>query len=204
MEIRNEQDVFQNAIEGTLTQYILSLPQDQWTKIRCYSNTTLLHRFQKPELKGILMLVQQGLDINSVSNYGSTPSHIFARNGYTKLLELMLLLGADMSIPNMQGDYAIDNASYHDILDNRSRQLDTSRLLVTNMVQPRRFFITGELHELRQGVLRCRDIIVILLGLKKFRHLATLVKLDRFLVKQEVAVEIWTTRKETQWQKSLI
>ena len=54
--------------------------------------------------------------------------------------------------------------------------------------------VPNVLREFDKGVQMCRDVIVILLGLKRFRRLATLVKLDRFLIKQVLAVAIWTTR----------
>ena len=59
--------------------------------------------------------------------------------------------------------------------------------------------IEQEVIDYERGILSCRSIIVVLLGLKK-RHIPALVRLDRFLIKQELAVAIWTTRDNEIWQ----
>ena len=60
-------------------------------------------------------------------------------------------------------------------------------------------FATEKMIECEARVKSCRDVIVVLLGLKKRCHSmgysAILPKLDRFLIKQELAVAIWSTRK---------
>lgn len=56
-----------------------------------------------------------------------------------------------------------------------------------------------ELLAFEQGVTRCCNVIVTLLGLKKFRRNDKLAKLDRFLIQQLLAVEIWTTRTNVIW-----
>lgn len=62
--------------------------------------------------------------------------------------------------------------------------------------------IKQEFHDLERGVLSCKNVIVILLGLKK-RQIPALVRLDRFLIQQELAAEIWSTRRHSDetWQK---
>ena len=52
--------------------------------------------------------------------------------------------------------------------------------------------ITPEMIAFERGILNCRDVIIVFLGLKKRRQI--LCKLDRFLVSQVLAVEIWSTR----------
>lgn len=52
---------------------------------------------------------------------------------------------------------------------------------------------------LEQGVINCRNVIVILLGLRRKHKILPL--LDRFLVQQVLAVEIWTTRGDDEWQR---
>lgn len=63
---------------------------------------------------------------------------------------------------------------------------------------PNGFEISRDLVQFKKGVNQCRDIIVTLLGLKKRNHILHLKNLDRFLIKEILAVEIWSTREE--WQ----
>lgn len=51
----------------------------------------------------------------------------------------------------------------------------------------------------QEGVICCRDVLIVLLGLKKRQHVL-LKRLDRFLIKQVLAVEIWATRCNDNWQ----
>lgn len=64
---------------------------------------------------------------------------------------------------------------------------------------PHHYTILPWMIELEKGVVACRDVIVVLLGLKKRRQI--LKKLDRFLVRDVLAVEIWTTRGDVDWQR---
>lgn len=59
--------------------------------------------------------------------------------------------------------------------------------------------LSFDLLAFEKGVKRCRNVIVTILGLKKFRRQAKLVKLDRFLIQQVLVVEIWTTRTNVIW-----
>lgn len=80
---------------------------------------------------------------------------------------------------------------------------DTSLVFISNGFCLRNLvdqgFATEKMIECEARVKSCRDVIIVLLGLKKRRHSmgysAILPKLDRFLIKQELAVAIWSTRK---------
>jgi len=60
--------------------------------------------------------------------------------------------------------------------------------------------VPKEFVRFQNGLNLCRNIIVTLLGLKKRQHVL-LKRLDRFLVKQVLAVEIWSTRCDETWQR---
>lgn len=65
------------------------------------------------------------------------------------------------------------------------------------------FCKTSEMQNFERGVLGCVQVIVILLGLKKRCYGGAsriLPKLDRFLIQQELAVAIWTTRSNESWR----
>ena len=52
---------------------------------------------------------------------------------------------------------------------------------------------------LEQGRMRCRAVILALLGLKRRRG-DVLRQLDRWVVREELAVAVWTTRADVAWQ----
>ena len=61
--------------------------------------------------------------------------------------------------------------------------------------------IMGDIGPLYQAMSRCKSVIVTLLALKK-RHIPALVRLDRFLIKQELAMAVWTTRSDEKWRNT--
>ena len=133
-------------------------------------------------VKAVLILIKAGCNVNLKTNYDSTPVHFACKTNDSTILSMLCSAGADLRIKSVNGE---------------PRYLASSnclKILLANGVRLRHMYCTQDFIDFEQGVIQCRDVIVTLLGLKKFRGVAMLSKLDRFLIKQELAVSIWSTR----------
>ena len=144
--------------------------------------------------KTLVYLVQHGLDLNKTSVFGNTPSHLTCKYERPRFLELLCCMGANISLKNNDGKSCLSMA-----LEYRNKKC--AKILIANGVRSHgeTTHIQEQVKVFEQGVLRCRDVIVTLLGLKKkrssMRHVSLILpKLDRFLIQQILAVEIWATR----------
>lgn len=137
--------------------------------------------------KSLIYLVQHGLDLNAKSIFGNTPSHLLCRDEKSHFLEIMCCMGADISLKNNGNDSCLSIA-----LSFGSKRC--VEILIANGARSHgeTTRIQERVKVFEQSVVQCRDVIVILLGLKR-RH-QVLYKLDRFLISQVLAVEIWATR----------
>lgn len=175
---------------GRLNRFLETIPQAEWTRPLCDNKWTLLHHasiFDNiSNIRLTLTLINQipNLNLDVKTKSGHTPLMISAIHGSTNIVKILLAAGA--SVKHFQYLPRYDSTCVNILicngLRNHIRQSSYSK-------------------KLEQGVLQCRDIIVILLGLKKRR--ALLPKLDRFLIQQELAAEIWSTRRHSDetWQK---
>ncbi|KRX00575.1 Ankyrin repeat-containing domain [Pseudocohnilembus persalinus] len=69
----------------------------------------LLHLATLPGFKiMILYLLQKGININQLNDFGSTPLHIACYNGHLSCVDILLLNGANMDIKNNGEHLAID------------------------------------------------------------------------------------------------
>ena len=151
----------------------------------------------------VKVLIAHGLDVNCGKL--SKPIHQACTFFHAEILAILLSQGAlttalDEEIVPM---FPIDIA----LCEEATRNLfcgEVVRVLLSNGVRLRtvefRALIAKEHEEFEKGILQCRDVIVILLGLK--RRKSILPRLDRFLIQQELAVAIWSTRADDNeaWQ----
>ena len=75
---------------------------------------SLLICARKNYLKTFLALVKAGANINQVNNYLTTPTMASARHGNKEMLEVLILMGADINARCLDGDNAIMSAKRHD------------------------------------------------------------------------------------------
>lgn len=75
---------------------------------------TLLICARKNYLKTFLALVKAGADINQVNNYLTTTAMASARHGNKEILEILIIMGADINLRCLDGDNAIMSAKRHD------------------------------------------------------------------------------------------
>lgn len=154
----------------------------------------------------LIMLINNGCDLEKRTNQGNPPIH-FASNQISTL-KIFCAAGANMYV-TVETRYSLIYSLIY--IPPFSNNLNAAKVLVANGMRlnylRRRHTIPLPLVLFEQGFLRCKSVIVTLLGLKKRRH-HLLIKLDRFLIQQELAVAIWATRhtdgnEEKAWQKNL-
>ena len=185
-----------------------TIPKDLWKKLDPHRYWTLLHYacFINGNVKAVIML-SEVYDVNIGTVDTITPAHAVCWNQNVQVLEILCVLGADFRETKYTN--GVQNLNP---LDVSLRPLDVagepqhgflcSKVLIANgmriTVKDQSYQVPQELWDFQAGVVQCRDVIVILLGLKK-RRISTLQKLDRFLIREVLAVEIWTTRTKEKW-----
>ena len=153
------------------------------------------HAIDENNLGGVKRLIAAGLDVNWRSSEKdlSHLGHAIKRHRH-EMVEYLLAAGANIVNVSSYGDHAIRIADiYRGFSEDRD---ETIRVLFANGAKLDMDYYNMSRNDylFKQGVTRCRDAIVVLLGLKKRRRI--LGKLDRFLVSQVLAVEIWATRAQ--------
>lgn len=164
-----------------------------------YSWTLLHYAACGPNVAAVVALLAHGLDVNELDVAARTPAHV-ATSFFSqpRVLEVLCAAGAAVRTKNASRDALLDRALDH-------HAAECARILVANGVRlstvrkEHRARITPELVAFERGVLRCRAVVVVLLGLKKRRHGDVMRELDRFVV-LEIAVCIWATRADKGWQ----
>ena len=184
---------------GNLNDYLKSVsPKELLLATR--DTYTLLHCAYDKRI--ILKLVSVGIDINQQGNGCETPIMFRVRyDDDVDVISLMIALGSNLALRNSAYLSALEIAILNTkftvakcLISNGSRLASVHELILKQCDS------SSSLILFENGVINCRDVIVTLLGLKKFRKLSALRKIDRFLIKQELAVEIWSTREEKLWQ----
>lgn len=178
-----------------ISKILKSLPREKWNSKSDYQMTLLHYATLFSDIGAVVLLLQiMGLDyIDALDSGSRSATWIAAGRGKADVLQLLIAGGANYF--TKRGTWSpLETAIRH------GNHLSCIRLLSSNGVRlnNQTKHLCKSLITFDRGVVRCRDVIVTLLGLKKRRHM--LVKLDRFLIKQELAVAIWTTRTQTKWQ----
>lgn len=176
-----------------ISKILKTLSREKWNSKNDYQMTLLHYATLFSDVCAVVLLLQtMSLDYIDALDDGLRSATWIAARGKADVLQLLIACGANYF--TKRGFYSplgIAMLDYH---------LDCIRLLSSNGVRlnNQTKHLSEDLITFDRGVVMCRDVIVTLLGLKKRRHM--LVKLDRFLIKQELAVAIWTTRTQTKWQ----
>lgn len=193
-----------------VSRILKMLPSEKWRSKSRHSQMTFLHyAILLDDVHAVCSLLQimEMEYINAQNRHGRNAVWIAASLGKTYLLQLLMSCGAKYlfyhyKFPQGPLSAAIEHG-----------QIDCKRVLGSNGVQLC-YGICENCWEcnFNRGVRRCRDAIVVLLGLKKRRRYTCkgnmshtqvfLPKLDRFLIQQELAVAIWSTRytADKDWQ----
>ena len=187
---------------GNLNDYLESVSPEKLLLFDRKDN--LLH--DTHERRIILKLVSVGVDINKLGNlYNDTPLMRRLASSHTDTVAFMIALGSNLSIKTPSNITHLDIALgewplyfYYNI--NEIMRFENAKCLISNgsrLANMNETILRQSPHRsllilFEKGVMNCRDVIVTLLGLK--RRKAILPHLDRFLIKQVLAVEIWSTR----------
>ena len=189
--------------ENEMDKFLENVPRARLTQVcPCFQ----LSLFHVPiPVRVACKLFFMGLDINGPSAIGNTPLHettqravvsYDTRSESCTLIRLYLAFGANQQIKNFMKvtpfEYCHSVSVAKVFISNGSRLKETS--ILGTMASEEEW---DELVGFQDCIIGCRDVIVTLLGLKKSRNL--LPRLDRFLVQQVLAVEIWSTREKA-WQ----
>ena len=167
------------------------LPPDTFNKGSQLGYELMYHAIRVNQLDYTKKFILAGLDINSYDKSYNAPFACAAFHGKHDIVEYFLVIGAK--------DNVADEALASGCRKTMTIAIANGSRLKCSSSCDNFSFVSM----FQQGVLRCRDVIVTLLGLKKRRCLAVLQKLDRFLISQVLAVEIWSTRScaNEKWQQ---
>lgn len=178
---------------GELMALLQTLPQEQWSE-RASDGWSLLHyACTGPNLAALVALLRFGIDPSTPTTVTRTTAVHCAAKGQPRLLEVLCAAGANMRALNFVDCSALDTALA------RSESFECARILVANGVRLRtaRGPFPPQLVAFERGVLCCRTVVVVLLGLKRRRG-AVMRALDRFMVRA-MGYAVWSTRYAKAW-----
>lgn len=204
-----------DAIEATCSQGQVSLlafleakvPKALWTGCSEGGHTLLHYACIVGDVGAAVALLAHGLGVNACTEFGWTPAHVAAMWGHARVLEVLCAAGADLNI------YTVEHNTFESplgtALDWLASTPGTRQCVYVLLINGARIASAHgsdknhEIHRwmvaLETGRIRCRLVIVTLLGLKRRRGLA-MQRLDRFVV-VEFAICVWATRGDTCWQE---
>ena len=220
--------VNQESMQGKLLPLLNRIPLDQWHN-QSPTGSKLIHfACFYNNYEAALVLIKNGVSAIEPSTNGVIGFEIVIKRCHLELFIALCIFYTKQNIMTMKfippqsrssisaleyfvarRDHIHQDAECAQFLIANGVRLDTIREIVTTGIYPLLPYVRDNiplgLILFEQGVLRCRDAIVVLLVLKKrsrnaINHLTRLKKLDRFLVQQVLAVEIWTTRADKKWR----
>ena len=186
--------ILEQSRKGSLLEFLTNnIHRNQWTisnQLATVFNpgATLLHYACGGSNESAILELLHVIDVN---HRGINPKKTYypiqtaIHNNQPRNVTLMLAAGFDKPIDHPLGLLhecaGVDKCA--EILVSNGYRLKEGQFMRFNV---------SNLIEIEQSVVQCRDVIVVLLGLKKHRQV--LGKLDRFLIQQELAVAIWSDR----------
>ena len=183
--------VFQKAqAENRLCDLIKTIPRDQWCESHGSDGTwSLLHvTCQLREYEATVYLLKNGHPVDV--KWRDEPLLCYAAFKSTpKIFKLLLASGCRISHRHTANLLLPSHSQFSTILIENGYRLGYLFPLVDK---------PQSLPQLERGVEICRNVIVMILALKKKRRI--LPKIDRFLIQQVLAVEIWATRTCVEWR----
>lgn len=153
-------------------------------------------------MDALVALILEGADVNAANTDGRTPVHVATVSDSTRTLQLLIAAGADLIVTDHHGQSPLNLALW--LASQCVGRIDCACLLIAHCV-----WLETVPNNLREsasplirmhqgGVLRCRQICVALMSIKR-RRAHALHGWDRFLVR-EMAFAWWSTRFDSAWQ----
>lgn len=203
-----QEALIEAAQQGKLLEYVTKNNIDK-KRVDSRGRSLLHYACFGPNADAIISFVSDPvspLDIDKMDESGTSPLRRSMYYVHLRNVEILSALGASLQVRD-GNDYTpldiITQLSFG--LQASDPWVKAAYILISNGARlascRNQEKISYTLKEFECGVLCCRNVIVTLLGLKKRRHI--LGKLDRFLVQQELAVEIWSTRTKDDWSEKL-
>lgn len=196
------QEVLRISKQGGLGKLLKEIPTSPWNEESDHHGWSLIHFVcaHFGNVDALVTLVKSGCNVEKRSFAGNTLLHL---SDDPKVIEVLCAVGADLL---SKGDLNRTRLDY-EAEKKWSKPIPcyaTTKILMSNGVRLKTLTRVKQypqhLVSFEQGILKCISVIVTILGLKK-RQIPLLVRLDRFLIKKELAVAIWTTRSEEQWSE---
>lgn len=192
-------EVRQQEQHKLLWKYIKEkIPLKLWKEKDYLDRTLLVYAVKFGDMRAVLQLIGAGIDVNQGSFFNHTPLLWALENKHVDILKVLVAAGATGC-----GSDKVDFTRYrYSCLGRQCIEVYLANGLGSyyfQFIRNQRGTISKWALEIDGGVKCCRMVILILLGLKKHRKIPDLLKLDRFLIKQCLAVEIWTTRLDKGW-----
>ena len=186
--------VYKCCEAGKLDILLNNIPRNKWDLKNSVNGDSILHHACAKDNGNAFISLLQVVDANQPLIYNDVLYHTIQTAtccGISRNIELLLAAGFNRPLELKRSPlyYCTDNLQYVQcmaVLVSNCYRLKQENLYVSLEKLPQ------SLIQLEKSVIQCRDVIVVLLGLKKHRQV--LRKLDRFLIQQELAVAIWSTR----------
>lgn len=185
------------STSGQLMARLHTLPRASWSDPTHDCGSLLHYAGYGDNAAAAAALLGHGLDGSARDKWMRTPGHVAAANAQPRVMEVLCAAGADVRALNQVGQAPLDCAL---VANGGSTVVE---VLVANGVRLRsaapeyHSLIAPALWAMERGVLRCRSVVVTLLGLKRRRG-PFLRPIDRWVVRQ-LGVEVWTTRVNRAW-----
>lgn len=145
-------------------------------------------------------LLARGLDVDALSKCNETPAFLACVYNQPETLEVLITAGAQITS-------MFDHDSDYLDMSLMSRQVECAKILISNGVRLRSDYrtyvdridkeILPVLRTFQRGVLRCRSTAIAMIRVKR---VANLTHVDKYLLSY-MALQIWTTRTDDEWQK---
>lgn len=186
--------------EGGVSEILHTLPKERWFKRDNGGDCLFRRACMYGDTLAVASFIQAGIDVNERFELDDVTSHrpidSATGNGNPKIVELLIAAGANMEPRAVNHNSALDIAIYRH-KEECARVIIANGARLVNTAKKHKHHITLELISFEYGVLRCRAVVVAMLGIKKhrgehFKHV------DRFLFR-EMALEIWATRSVADW-----
>lgn len=197
--------VMETTRNGKLMDLLNKIPRQSWEnfnkKMAPYS--LLLAACNQEDVRPAIALILHGFDVNQ----GNIEIPVFSaiQNSKSRTLEILIAVGADLNKvlgPFNRTPFQWIFSVYFD-----SRHMECAKKMIANGKRfhklpndIKRIYTIHKNQQIKtildfeEQIINCRNVIVVLLGLKKRKRI--LPQLDRFLIQQELAVAIWSTRTD--------
>lgn len=176
--------------EGTLHELLNAIPESRWiSDNNPNSHWTYLHyATNAQDMTAIAALINAGANVDALSATGQTPLEWAAFLNRPRALKMLCAAGASHRATSLSS--AIYNG-----------RRECAHILIANGTR-----LAGKCSDfyriLERSVLQCRSVAIALLTLKR-RKRREWSHVDRFLLR-EMALAVWSTRMEDEWQATLL